>query len=265
MKPFLKWAGSKYKIIDKIINVLPSGKRLIEPFVGSGSVFLNTNYEEYVCIDKNADLINLFKIIQAEGNNFIDYAKHFFIPNNNIEEQFYILRQEFNSTKDIYKKSALFIYLNRHCYNGLCRYNSSGGFNVPFGRYKSPLFPEFELKKFHDKSKAVQFICDDFTLVMDIARKNDVIYCDPPYIPLNDTANFTSYTKYGFDKQDQVNLANMAIELQSKNIPVIISNHDTDFAREIYIKAVCSSFEVQRFISSNINSRNKAPELLAIF
>ncbi|MFM2344098.1 MAG: hypothetical protein RLZZ210_708, partial [Pseudomonadota bacterium] len=122
MKPFLKWAGSKYKIIDKIINVLPSGKRLIEPFVGSGSVFLNTNYEEYVCIDKNADLINLFKIIQAEGNNFIDYAKHFFIPNNNIEEQFYILRQEFNSTKDIYKKSALFIYLNRHCYNGLCRY-----------------------------------------------------------------------------------------------------------------------------------------------
>ncbi|MCY7367238.1 MAG: Dam family site-specific DNA-(adenine-N6)-methyltransferase, partial [Chamaesiphon sp.] len=133
MKPFLKWAGSKYKIIDKITESLPDGNRLIETFVGSGSVFLNTNYHEYIVADTNADLINLYSCIKDKGIDFIEYAKHLFVSENNNQESFYSLRKEFNETQDVDKKSAIFIYLNRHCFNGLCRYNSKNQFNVPFG------------------------------------------------------------------------------------------------------------------------------------
>ena len=264
MKPFLKWAGSKYKIIDKIKNSLPQGKRLIEPFVGSGSVFLNTNYQEYLCIDKNADLINLFKILQKDGIDFIEYARQFFTDYNN-EEAFYKLRDEFNHSVDIYKKSAIFIYLNRHCFNGLCRYNLKGGFNVPFCRYKSPLFPQKEMQYFYTKSQNVDFIHADFSYIKNLAKNDDVIYCDPPYIALNQTSNFTSYTQNGFDIDDQIELSELALYLQQKGIPVIISNHDTIFTREIYKNAIISAFEVQRFIAASASNRNKAPELLAIF
>jgi DNA adenine methylase len=114
MKPFLKWAGSKYKIIDKIRQSLPSGNRLIEPFVGSGAVFLNTDYPEYLVADTNADLINLYTCIKSQGFDFIDYAKQLFNRDNNQAESFYHLRQEFNQTTSLERKSALFIYLNRH-------------------------------------------------------------------------------------------------------------------------------------------------------
>jgi len=263
MKPFLKWAGSKYKIIDKIKNSLPQGKRLIEPFVGSGAVFLNTNYSEYLCVDKNADLINLFKVVQKDGIDFIQYAKQFF--KHNTEEDFYKLREEFNQSTDIYKKSALFIYLNRHCFNGLCRYNLKGGFNVPFGKYKAPLFPQQEMQYFHIKSKNVEFIHADFSYIKDFVKNDDVVYCDPPYVALNQASNFTSYTQAGFDVEDQIELAELALYLQQKGIPIIISNHDTIFTREMYKSAVISAFEVQRFIAANASNRNKAPELLAIF
>ena len=135
MKPFLKWAGGKFRIIDRVLDSLPKGKRLIEPFVGSGSVFLNANFEENVLADSNADLIHLYKQIQADGKEFIEYANSLFVSSNNTEVEFYKLRDEFNTTSDIKRKSALFVYLNRHCFNGLCRYNSKGKFNVPFGRY----------------------------------------------------------------------------------------------------------------------------------
>lgn len=141
MKPFLKWAGSKYKIIARIVASLPKGQQLIEPFAGSGAVFLNTNFDEYLIADTNADLINLFQQIQTHGKDFIAYGETFFTPENNTEAGFYILRDEFNACQDISKKSALFVYLNRHCFNGLCRYNSSGKFNVPFGRYAKPASP----------------------------------------------------------------------------------------------------------------------------
>ena len=141
MKPFLKWVGGKYKIIDHILKNLPNGKKLIEPFAGSGAVFLNTDFEEYLIADTNTDLINLYKQVQTNGEDFIAYASALFIPDNNTETKFYTLRSEFNDCTEPARKAALFVYLNRHCFNGLCRYNSKGKFNVPFGRYSKPVFP----------------------------------------------------------------------------------------------------------------------------
>lgn len=265
MKPFLKWAGSKYKIIDRITQSLPTGNRLIEPFVGSGAVFLNTNYLEYLVADTNADLINLYNCIKIQGLDFIEYASQLFVENNNKQESFYNLRAEFNQTQDIARKSAIFIYLNRHCFNGLCRYNSSGKFNVPFGRYISPIFPKAELINFWYKSQSVEFKIANFIETIEQAQLGDVVYCDPPYAPLDQTSNFTSYTKNEFNLDSQKELAELALKLMSKGICVVISNHDTEFTRSIYTAAKLNYFDVQRFISSKASNRIKAPELLAIF
>lgn len=265
IKPFLKWAGSKYKIIDKITTSLPSGDRLIEPFIGSGAVFLNTNYSEYIVADSNADLINLYNCVKDQGIDFIQSAKQLFNQQNNQAESFYDLRMEFNSTEDINRKASIFVYLNRHCFNGLCRYNGSGKFNVPFGRYIKPTFPELEMINFFHKSQSVEFKVADFIDTMNLAKSGDVIYCDPPYVPLTKTSNFTNYTKADFTLEHQRQLSEIALALMERGISVVISNHDTEFTRLIYADAKIDYFEVQRFISSNAGNRIKAPELLAIF
>lgn len=265
MKPFLKWAGSKYRIVDKIKAVLPNGARLIEPFAGSASVFLNTHYEANLISDANADLINLYKVIQLDGQAFIDYTERLFLPETNQALMFYEYRSEFNLSTDIYRKSALFVYLNRHCFNGLCRYNSSGGFNVPFGRYTKPTLPKNEILNFSQKSKDAVFLHADFEVAMEQATLGDVVYCDPPYVPLNATSSFTDYTKGGFGVEQQKRLATLAVELMEKGIPVIISNHNTPFTRDVYSRAKVDSFDVQRFISGTVSNRNKASELLAVF
>jgi DNA adenine methylase len=265
MKPFLKWAGGKYRLADRIKSALPKGSRLIEPFVGSGAVFINTNYSSNLLADSNPDLINLFKCLQNGGQDFIDYCNSLFTPENNTEETFYKLRDEFNTTSNVHRKSALFVYLNRHCFNGLCRYNSKGGFNVPYGRYTKPSIPEKDMFAFHEKSKNAEFIVADFRETMMQAKKGDVVYCDPPYVPLSETSSFTSYAKGGFGIMEQRDLAEMAIKLKNKGITVVISNHDTEFTNDVYKSAEIIKFDVQRFISSDTKNRNAVGELLAIF
>lgn len=267
MKPFLKWVGSKYKIIEKIKSSLPSGTRLVEPFSGSGAVFLNTEYERHLIADANPDIINVFSILRDEGESFIDYVEGFFTENNNNSDSYYSFREEFNLTNDMRRKAAIFIYLNKHGFNGLCRYNSNGFFNVAFGKYTKPFFPKNEMLYFYKKisSSSVEIKVSDFRETMLDAKYGDVIYCDPPYVSSSDAAGYSGYTKGGFTIRDQENLAEMAISLQQKGIPVIISNHDTPYTRELYKSAIIESFDVQRSISGKIEHRNKARELIAIF
>lgn len=265
MRPFLKWAGGKYKIINKILFALPDADRLIEPFVGSGAVFLNTDYKSYLLADTNPDLIHLYKHVQREGENFADYASELFSDTNNTEAAFYKLREEFNDCSETRRRAALFIYLNRHCFNGLCRYNSKGKFNVPFGRYRKPTFPATEVINFSQKSQKAEFIITDFRKTMAMATNNDVVYCDPPYAPLTLTSNFSDYTQEGFSSVDQKDLAQTAMQLKTRGVTVVISNHDTDFTRSIYEDADISKFDVQRFISSKVSHRGKAAELIATY
>lgn len=265
MKPFLKWAGNKYQIIERIKAVLPSGQRLIEPFAGSAAVFLNTDYCENVVADSNADLIQTYLHLQNDGNNFINYCQEFFIADNNQAEKYYELREQFNVAADARLKSALFIYLNKHCFNGLCRYNSKGQFNTPFGKYKKPYFPHKEMDYFHQKSKTAIFTQSDFVSTLKQVKSNDIVYCDPPYVPLSKTANFTNYSSGGFGLEQQKQLAELANDLASNGVTVIISNHHTTFTEEVYKNAKLLTFPVQRYISRDGANRNKANELLAIF
>lgn len=266
-RAFLKWAGGKYGLSEVIDKMLPQGDRLIEPFVGAGSIFLNSDYSEYLLNDINQDLINLYNHLKNQPQSFIDDAKKYFCQSNNQAEAYYQIRAEFNATDDSYLRSLLFLYMNRHGYNGLCRYNKSGGYNVPFGKYKKPYFPEAELEFFAVKAQKATFVCESYRDTFARAKSNDVIYCDPPYVPLSKTASFTSYAGNGFGLDEQADLANVAEEIsEHKAVPVLISNHDTIWTRKIYQNAKrIKKIDVARTISQKGAGRKKVAELLALY
>lgn len=268
MRSPLKWAGGKKKVVDDIARLLPlkGKKRLVEPFVGGASVFLNLDFDEYLLVDMNNDLIALFNIIKKHPVKFIKDSAKLFAGINNNPEIYYEQRNKFNQSKDPYERSLLFLYLNRHGYNGLCRYNKSGGYNVPFGRYKHPYFPKKELEFFSRKAQRATFMQGDFETAFAQLRVDDVIYCDPPYSPINPTSNFTAYAGNTFIDEDHKRLVNCAEVAKKKKIPTLISNHDVDFTRELYKGASKRNyFQVQRTISQNSKGRIKVQEILALY
>lgn len=265
-RAFLKWAGGKYGLIEDISSRLPAAERLVEPFVGAGSVFLNSDYDQFLLNDVNRDLINLYQLIKDDHQRYIDAARELFCESSNTKESYYQFRQQFNQTDDPFERSVLFLYLNRHGYNGLCRYNLKGGYNVPFGSYKKPYFPEAELYFFAEKSQKATFTCESFTETFKRANADDVIYCDPPYAPLSPTASFTSYSGVGFKLHDQQALAVCAEEAAfERQVPVLISNHDVELTRELYQNAQLSVKKVKRTISQKAGKRNRVDELLALY
>lgn len=265
MKPFLKWAGGKYRLVERIRAQLPPGRRLIEPFVGSGAVFLNTDYPAYLLADANGDLINLYTRLRDGGEEFIATCAAHFTPQANERTVYDARRREFNTSADEAARAYLFVYLNKHCYNGLCRYNSQGAFNVPFGRYARVGFPAAEMRAFLRKARAATFVCDDFVRVLRAARAGDVVYCDPPYVPLSSTARFTAYnaTPFGMDAQEV--LAAEAAALAQRGVAVLVSNHNTSTTRALYANAQVEYFSVRRTISCDAASPGQTDELLAYF
>lgn len=261
-KPFLKWAGNKFGILERLKPYL-KGQRLVEPFLGSGAAFLNSETGSFLLGDKNQDLIHLYQLLNSERDAFIEYCQSFFKDSNNTPEKYYEFRTLFNTTPDVYLKSALFLYLNKHCFNGLCRYNREGKFNTPFGRYKKPYFPDKEMKVFYRKSEHAKFLCADFLSLMSSALPGDVIYCDPPYVPWSLTAKFTGYHRDGFSWSDQRILAKKARELCNAGHRVIISNHALPNTYALYQGATILTFPVRRVISCK--TRRPVEELLAIF
>lgn len=268
-KTFLKWAGNKQRIIKHILPLLEQEKhnRLIEPFVGSGSLFLNSEFEEYVLSDINETLIDLYAFLKEQGEDYVSFLNSFFTPENNTLEMYYRLREDFNTTSDRYRRSALFLYFNKHAFNGLCRFNGKGEFNVPFGYYKEPKFPEKELREFLLKLKKANVILlnKSYEDVLKNCKMGDVVYCDPPYIPLSASASFTKYSTKDFNLSDQKNLGNELISLQGKGIKSVISNHDCELAREIYKGATIHTLNVSRTIAAKGASRKAVGEILAEF
>lgn len=253
--------------MDRICAALGPGQKLIEPFVGSGAVFLNTDYKRYLLADSNPDLIALYEDLRAGGTEFIETCAALFAPENNDSTRYYLLRQEFNQTADRQRKSALFLYLNRHGYNGLCRYNASGQFNTPFGQITKPYFPRKEMRHFLTHARRASFRQEGFRHSTQRARRGDIVYCDPPYVPLSRTASFTDYHTGGFDWDSQVMLAETAARLASRGVRVVISNHDTREIRKLYREhqGRIQSLQVRRSISCNGAARDTVGEIIAVF
>jgi len=264
-RPFLKWAGNKYTLLNSIFELLPEGNRIVEPFAGSGVVFINASHERALICDSNPDLINLYKSLKRNHEGFIEDSCTYFKEKYNKEKAYYKLREEFNSTADNYLKAILFLYLNRHGYNGLCRYNMKGIFNVPFGRYKKPYFPYNELIQAYQRLKKSKIIEGDYKKAFYELKEGDVVYCDPPYSPLSQTANFTQYSGVTFKEQDQLDLAELALSTASKGIPVLVSNHDTPFTRQAFGLGNMKYLLARRNISCKSDSRSPAKEMLALY
>jgi len=267
-KPFLKWAGNKYRVLPHLLPLIGTPKQYIEPFAGSMSVALNVAADSMVLNDFNSDLISLYHYVISDEEFIDDCEKVCSVGND--QETFYRLRDIFNTTTDSRHKAILFVYLNRHCFNGLTRYNRKGQFNVPFGKYSSPYFPRKEMENFravfNEKQsvyiKSYDFSVDALYLSVD---SDTVVYFDPPYLPLTDTANFSDYATGGFDYDDQVRLRDLAISLANRGARVIISNHDTPVARELYSAATITSIDVGRFIAAKGSSRKSVKEVLAVW
>lgn len=240
--------------------------RLIEPFTGSGAVALNSGFETNLLSDANRDLIDVYCELKCGGDGFIDDCTALFAPENNAAEMFYALRMEFNATSDRRRKAALFVYLNRHGYNGLCRYNASGGFNVPFGRYMAPRLPREAMRAFYALLQRCELRHADFRDVLTKAGAGDFVYCDPPYVPISATAHFTAYAKAGFGPQDQRDLAAACRAAAQRGATVVLSNHDTPETRALYADAdERRELLVARRISCNGDNRTKARELLVVY
>lgn len=270
IRPFLKWPGGKFRLLNILKAYMPETGFLVEPFVGAGALFLNYSSYKTIVNDVNPDLINLYLQIKKNPDHFMRKAKKIFTPKFNCANHYYQFRDQFNVSKNPEEKAKLFLYLNRHGYNGLCRYNSKGFYNVPFGDYKRPYFPEDEIIAFNEIADKTTFHSQDFTTFLNsfllYPNLHDyVFYCDPPYTPLNKTSNFTNYSQFQFTLEQQKQLAILAEKLSRKGAKVIISNHDTPFTRAIYKKARIKRLQVRRSISCKGSRRGKAAELIAVF
>jgi DNA adenine methylase len=270
-RTFLKWAGNKTKVLSHLIPHIGTPKRYCEPFGGSLAVALNVQAEQYILNDVNKDLVAIYQnLVNPNNDSFIQYCEELFVAENNIKEAYLELRQHFNQTTNATERARLFIYLNRHCFNGLSRYNSKGQFNVPFGKYDKPSCPSEEMMNFRMfflSKQMVQFTSlsfEDSSLYKDL-EAGDVVYLDPPYVPASDTANFTSYATDGFTYNQQVQLAELAESLSKKGIKVIVSNHDVEMTRQLYKNATLYPIQVTRTIAAKSGSRKKANELIAVY
>ena len=269
--PFLKWPGGKRRVVPHLLPHLNLPvKRLVEPFCGGCALSLAVadQAESFWLNDLNADLINLLQRIKDDPQTIIQKGKAYFTPDKNDEAVYYRLRDRFNASDVQLARATLFLYLNRHGYNGLCRYNADGGFNVPFGRYASPHFPETEIKAAAPTLSCAEITALDFEEVMDACGPDDVVYCDPPYVPLSVTASFTSYSAGGFGLREQERLAAAAERAAARGVLVVVSNHDTPLTRELYKSTyiVCiESIDVRRNISCDGDNRGLVKELIAAY
>ncbi|ELJ8347502.1 Dam family site-specific DNA-(adenine-N6)-methyltransferase [Escherichia coli] len=265
-RSIFKWAGGKFGVLEQIFRYLPEGKRLIEPFVGGGAVFMNAGYQENLLNDVNADLINFYKTLQREAHSLITLAHRFF-QDYNTQEGFLAVRNAFN--KQVYDdlhRAAAFLFLNRHCFNGLTRYNQAGEFNVGYGKYKTPYFPLQEMEAFLGAEGRSEFVCGDFAAVIEAAGEGDVIFCDPPYEPLPNTEGFTNYSGHDFKFEEQKRLVSLLTDAHRRGAKVLITNSGAPNIRELYHD---SGFRVEhlfarRSVSCKGDTRGVAHDVLGI-
>lgn len=287
-KPFLKWAGGKTQLITDIEKALPkkflSQKfTYIEPFVGSGAVLfwiLNNfpNVEKAVINDVNADLTNTYKVIASKPKELISVLAQFQKEYHALElledkkKEYYYEKRELFNTRSTNKvtQAALFIFLNRTCFNGLFRVNKSNGFNVPIGSYKKPTICDSDnLYTVSEALQRVEILTGDYQATLEYAEKPALFYFDPPYKPLSKTSSFNTYSKDEFDDNEQIRLRDFCKTLDSLNHKWILSNSDvkgkdmTDtFFDDIYNDFNINRVLATRRINANAEKRGQLTELL---
>ena len=270
-KPFVKWAGGKRQLIPILNDNLPkSFGTYYEPFLGGGALLFHLlteqNEQKYSISDLNSDLVLSYTTIRDRIDELINSLK---IHEKNYQKDsksYYYFIRETNPRSEIEKTSRL-IFLNRTCFNGLYRVNSKGKFNVPLGKYTNPnIVNEDNLRSVSNilQSSNVAIKCRDFESVLRDAKKGDLVYFDPPYQPVSDTANFTSYTNKDFTYDDLSRLAELCMKLDSKGCNVLLSNSNSKEVEEMFSSKPwkVSKIQANRSINSNSKKRTGHFELL---
>lgn len=275
-QPFLKWAGGKGQLLDQFEPYLPAApmRGYYEPFVGSGAVFFHLRpralFERYQLSDVNPELINCYVVIRDEVDALIAHlAEHQAGHRADGKDYYYAVRawdrQPDWAQRDAVTRAARMIYLNKTCYNGLWRVNSKGHFNVPVGRYTNPaILDEPRLRAASAALQGVDLCVQDFEAVVKQAGPGDFVYFDPPYVPLSDTANFTSYARRAFGAQQQRELRDAFAALAANGARVMLSNSDTPFVRELYAGFRVETVTARRNINSAKRKRGRVNEVVVV-
>jgi len=285
VKPFLKWAGGKTQLISEIEKNLPNSAidTYVEPFVGSGAVLFwilgeFSQLEKAVVNDINEDLINTYKTIQSTPKELISILEilqneyhSFENADDNKKEYYYKKREIFNNRKQSKTEhSALFIFLNRTCFNGLYRVNRKNEFNVPMGSYKKPtICDKSNILAVSDALQKVELLCGDFEQTVNYTSSNTLFYFDPPYKPLSETSSFNSYAKDEFNDEEQIRLKKFCDKLNSLGHSWILSNSDVkgknkedNFFDDLYSNFIIKRVDAKRSINANPEKRGFLKELL---
>ena len=254
-KPFLKWAGGKTQLLPELLARVPdSYDRYIEPFLGGGALFFALAPSAGIVADSNPELINVYKCIAENVELVIEYLADF----KNEEQYYYDIRKLRYQDLSPEYAAARTIYLNRTCYNGLYRVNRTGGFNVPFGRYKNP--PICQAENLRAASQALQdceIICGDYkTVLSDNARPGDFVYLDPPYLPVSKYADFKRYTKEQFHEEDHRELAEEVKRLHRLGCRFVLTNSNHPLVHELYEGFGIDIVNTRRNISSKAKTRS---------
>ena len=288
LKPFVKWVGGKGQLVEQLEKYIHAdGEKTLtkyaEPLVGGGALLFTIlskySFESIYISDINAELINAYNVIKNNVDLLIIQLFEMqltFIPmdENGRKYYYYTARDRFNalsiSDETAIEKAALFIFLNKTCFNGLYRVNKKGQFNVPMGAYKNPtICDESNLRNVSEALQNVIIVCGDYSLSKDFIDKNTFVYFDPPYRPISETAGFTAYNVDCFDDNEQIRLAKFIDEISSRGAKVMLSNSDPQnidqsdtFFEDLYKAYTINKVEATRAINSKADGRGKIKELI---
>ena len=269
-QPFLKWAGGKRQLISAIAKYIPAEyTEYYEPFIGAGAVLFYLQPSIGTINDTNSELVNCYQVIRDKPEDLLELCNLHRV--NNSKEYYYQLRQQdrhanYNWLTPV-ERAARIIYLNKTCFNGLFRVNSSGQFNVPYGKYKNPTIADpviiSAISSYLNQAR-VNILNDDFEGAVANAKEGAFIYFDPPYHPLSNTSSFTGYSMNGFGETEQVRLKQLCDRLTDKGCQILASNSAAPFIKDLYNDSRYELIEVQatRAINTVSSKRGKIDEVL---
>jgi len=273
LKPFLKWVGGKGRVISQLEKYFPSEYgSYFEPFVGGGAVYFDIEAKIATINDINKSLVGAYINIRDHVDLLIKeltdlQQRYYSLDEDKQKQMFYEIRDEYNDIRDksSLKKSALLIFLNKTCFNGMYRENRSGKFNVPFGKHQKPtICDENNLRHVANRLKNTTILSETYKVAIKEAKAGDFVYLDPPYHPINPTSSFTSYSEADFLEKDQVELKELIDELTTRKCKVMLSNSDTPFIQNLYRDYRKEYISVARSINANGDGRGKISEIVVL-
>jgi DNA adenine methylase len=276
-RPFVKWAGGKSTLAQTLIGIFPKRIRTYyEPFVGAGAVFFALTQEKdrcrrFVLNDTNRELIDTYCVIRDFPEDLMAFLREREATYNVNPESVYKMYRNPDATmakllSGPVERAGRFIFLNKCCFNGLYRVNKKGVFNVPWGKKpKVNTFDEANIRACAEVLNGyVRLINQDFEAAVSDAREGDLVYFDPPYVPVNVTSSFTAYSQSGFNMTEQTRLRDLFVRLAEKRVPVVLSNSDTPEVRELYSGWETYEVQAKRAINSKGDKRGPVNELIIV-